>query len=424
MEQRYPCPRIKIFKAYRIDQINGRRTEKPLDQLISFGRYVLHLSPLKVTEGRRVLRLSPRQLAVLAMIVKAEGAVISKEAFLEAIWQDSFVEDGNLTQTIFLTRRALGKLPDGGEYIETIPRRGYRLASNALSRPDGHAPNSATFPVPDVTGEEQFRLLVECIEDYAIYMLDCAGRVATWNSGSEKNKGYTKEEVLGQHFSIFFVPEDVESKVPDRELSVAAQKGKVAGEGWRMRKSGERFWAGFAITAMRDVDGKLIGYAKVVHDLTEYKRQDDALRRMDAAIRRERDTLHAAAESSMDALYICEAVRNLDGEIEDFVFTYLNRNVEKMVAIPRDRLLRGKMCELFPVNRTQGLFDEYKRVVMTGVPFVAEFPISAPDITCEWIRIRALSIGDGVAITASDISERKRAEAKIASLLEKSPNVS
>ena len=156
--------------------------------------------------------------------------------------------------------------------------------------------------VVDRTVDERFRLLVESIEDYAIYMLDCDGRVATWNAGAEKIKGYRKEEVLGQHLSIFFVPEDAESKIPDRELASAARKGKLAGEGWRMRKNGDRFCASFVITAMRDAEGKLVGFAKVVRDLSERKRQEDTLLRLEEALRRERDALHAAAESKHRAL--------------------------------------------------------------------------------------------------------------------------
>jgi PAS domain S-box-containing protein len=178
-------------------------------------------------------------------------------------------------------------------------------------------------------------------------MLDCAGRVLTWNRGAEHNKGYSSAEVLGQHYSLFFVPEDIEAGIPDRELASAAVKGRCSGEGWRLRKNGERFWASFLITTVRSQSGKLLGYAKVIRDLTERKRQEDALRRMEAVLRRERDRLRAAAESSMDALLICEAVRGTDGDIEDFVFTYLNSNVEKMVSIPREVLIHGKMANSY-----------------------------------------------------------------------------
>jgi PAS domain S-box-containing protein len=389
-----------------------------MKQIEVFGPYALHLQPLKLMEGHRTLNLSHKKLEVLALIVKARGKTVPKEAFLQKVWQESFVEEGNLTQTIFMLRKTLGKLPDGGEFIETIPRKGYRLAAHAVgkhfkrSEITGERRSAST----QISEEEQFRLLVDSIQDYAIYMLDHAGRVATWNAGAENNTGYSRDEVIGQHFSMFFVPEDIESRVPDREISNAARKGRCIGEGWRIKKNGERFWASFVITAMRTTEGKLIGFAKVIRDLTEPKRQADALLRMEAIVRRERDRLHAAAESSLDALYICEAVRDEHGEIEDFAYTYLNSNVEKMVAIPREVLLRGKMCELLPVNRTQGFFEAYKKVVETGEPFNREFPVHARDVTSEWLHVRAVRFGDGIAITASDITERKRAEQRAAEL--------
>ena len=372
-------------------------------------QFTISWRPPEVREGNRLVKLSPRQFKVLTLLVRARGKVVLKQAFFKKVWKGSFVEDGNLSQTIFLLRRALGKLPGGRDFIETIPGKGYRLAADAMpSRYQGAAKRNP--PGAPLLEEDQFRLLVDSIEDYAIYMLDCAGRVLTWNRGAQHNKGYSSAEVLGQHYSLFFVPEDIEAGIPDRELAVAAVNGRCSGEGWRLRKNGERFWASFVITTVRAQGGKLLGYAKVIRDLTERKRQEDALRRMEAVLRRERDRLRAAVESSMDALFICEAVRGTDGDIEDFVFTYLNSKVEKMVSIPREVLIQGKMCELLPANRSRGLFDEYKQVVLTGKTFVAEVQIQEGNVTSEWVRLQAVRLEDGIAITASDITDRKRAE--------------
>ena len=121
----------------------------------------------------------------------------------------------------------------------------------------------------------------------------------------------------------------------------------------------------------------------------------------------EHDRFHAAVESSMDALYICTAFRDAAGEIVDFTFQYLNSNVERMVAHRREDLMGRKMCETLPVNRALGLFDRYKQVVLTGLPLVYEFQIEDPAITCKWLRVQAVKVRDGVAITASDITLRK-----------------
>jgi PAS domain S-box-containing protein len=386
-----------------------------MNAMLKLGPFTISWRPPQVREGSRSLPLTPKQFKVLTLLVKARGKTVAKEAFFAQVWNGGYVEDGNLSQTIFLLRRALGRLPDGRTPIETVPGKGYRLTAGLLEIREGKStwklPNGSSDVDAAALGKgDQFRLLVDSIEDYAIYMLDCGGRVRTWNRGAEHIKGYTLDEVLGQHYSLFFVPEEIAARMPERELATAATRGRFSGEGWRLRRNGERFWASVVLTAIRGENGKLLGFAKVVRDLSDRKRYEDALLRIEAVLRRERDRLHAAAESSMDALFICEAVRGNNGDIEDFIFTYLNSNVEKMVSIPRDILLNGKMCELLPVNRTLGLFEAYKNVVVTGEPFIAEVRVHAKDVTSEWVKLRAVRLEDGIAVTVSDITDRKRAE--------------
>ncbi len=124
--------------------------------------------------------------------------------------------------------------------------------------------------------EERFRLLIEGVAEYAIFMLDVNGRVATWNSGAQRIKGYTADEIIGQHFSVFYPTEPRESGWPDHELQVAAERGSFVDEGWRLRKDGSRIWASVTITALRDSTGTLVGYAKLTRDLTESKRHEAA----------------------------------------------------------------------------------------------------------------------------------------------------
>ena len=120
--------------------------------------------------------------------------------------------------------------------------------------------------------ERRFRLMVESVVDYAIFMLDPAGRVASWNAGAQRISGYSAAEIIGQHFSRFYPPEDTEAGRPQRELEVAAREGRFEEEGWRVRKDGSTFWASVVVTAVRDDSGKLLGFAKVTRDLTERKR--------------------------------------------------------------------------------------------------------------------------------------------------------
>jgi len=125
--------------------------------------------------------------------------------------------------------------------------------------------------------ETRFRLMVEGCKDYAIFMLDPEGRVSTWNAGAADIKGYRAEEIIGQHFSCFYPPEDLERRKPDMELRAATAEGRFEDEGWRVRKNGTQFWANVIITAIRDKEGKLIGFSKVTRDLTERKKAEDTM---------------------------------------------------------------------------------------------------------------------------------------------------
>lgn len=119
--------------------------------------------------------------------------------------------------------------------------------------------------------EERFRLLVESVGDYAIFMLDPGGRISSWNRGAERAKGYRAEEIIGKHFSVFYPPEAVAAGHPQYELKVAVAEGRYEEEGWRVRKDGSTFWANVVITAVRDETGALRGFAKMTRDVTERK---------------------------------------------------------------------------------------------------------------------------------------------------------
>jgi PAS domain S-box-containing protein len=117
--------------------------------------------------------------------------------------------------------------------------------------------------------ERHFRILVEGVTDYAIYMLDPTGQVSSWNAGAQRIKGYAPDEIIGQHFSRFYTPEDLEIGVPKTALETARTTGRYEAEGWRRRKDGTRFWASVVIDAIHDEDGKLIGFAKITRDMTD-----------------------------------------------------------------------------------------------------------------------------------------------------------
>jgi PAS domain S-box-containing protein len=137
-----------------------------------------------------------------------------------------------------------------------------------------------------LTDEGRYRLLVEAITDYAIYMLDPDGLVASWNAGAQRFKGYEASEILGQHFSRFYTEEDRQAGRPDRALEIATREGKFESEGWRVRKDGSRFWAHVVIDPVRATSGEIVGFAKITRDITEHKLAKEALRRSEDQFRR------------------------------------------------------------------------------------------------------------------------------------------
>lgn len=160
--------------------------------------------------------------------------------------------------------------------------------------------------------EERFRLLVENVQDYAIFLLDGEGRVSSWNRGAERIKGYTASEIIDKHFSVFYPAEDKRAGKPAILLQMAAARGSVHDEGWRIRKDGSRFWAYVVITALRDEAGNLRGFAKVTRDMTRERTHEESLRKLTAQLLSSQDQerrrlardLHDSTAQNLTALVI------------------------------------------------------------------------------------------------------------------------
>jgi PAS domain S-box-containing protein len=212
--------------------------------------------------------------------------------------------------------------------------------------------------------EERFRLLVESVKDYAIFMLDPQGVISSWNKGAERIKGYREEEILGEHFSRFYTePEQVRNH-PGHELELAAKNGVYEEEGWRVRKDGSTFWANVVITALYAEDGELTGFAKVTRDMTERRQHEQALAEKAAALERanadlltQRAELEARNAEQETFVYtvshdlrapllaiqgmselLATAVRAGDAQEAEFLVGRVNTNVEKMGQLLSDLL--------------------------------------------------------------------------------------
>jgi len=198
-----------------------------------------------------------------------EGASRSGESTRTSAWRTSGDGAPIWTETYLTCTRE----PSGAVLGFTVVLRdltSYKLAEDALL-----ASNRALME-----SEQRFRLLVESVSDYAIYMVDPEGRVVTWNVGAERSIGYKPEEVLGRDFCMFFVPEDVKAGVPQKELAAAKENGHYQAQTWRLRKNGAKFWAFVNMTAIYGSEGELRGFAKVTRDMTVPKQLEESLAKL------------------------------------------------------------------------------------------------------------------------------------------------
>ncbi len=225
----------------------------------------------------------------------------------------------------------------------------------------------------DSQNEQRFRLLVESVKDYAIFILDPDGRIATWNVGAERIKGYQASEIIGKHFSVFYPPEDVAAGKTERELEVAAREGRFEDEGWRVRKDGTRFWANVVITALRDPQGTLVGFAKVTRDLTERRAAEEEARRFRLLVDSVKDyAIFMLDPTGRVATWNAGAERIKGYKANEIVGKHFS------VFYPPEDVIAGKSELELEVAGREGRFeDEGWRVRKDGTRFWANVVITA-----------------------------------------------
>ena len=254
--------------------------------------------------------------------------------------------------------------------------------------------------------EERFRLLVDCVQDYAIYMIDENGKVISWNAGAERIKGYSAEEVLGRHFSIFYSAAEVERGKPFDQLRAATRAERIEDEGWRIRKDGSVFWANSVITAIRDTNKNVIGFSTIIRDFNERKRAEENLRDT-------KERLQLTLDSAIDAIV------TMDG---DGIIAEWNMEAERIFGWSCDEALGSKLVELIiPPKYRESHNRGVQRFLASGEgPLLGrrfeitgmrregdEFPIE--------LTVSAFKSAGGLMFSGSvrDISEYRRAEKKL-----------
>ena len=248
--------------------------------------------------------------------------------------------------------------------------------------------------------EERFRLLVEGVKDYAIFMLDPEGRIVTWNRGAERIKGYGTGEILGQHFSIFYTEADIERGHPAAELRIAAAEGSYEERGLRVRKDGSRFWANVVITALRDAEGDIRGFAKVTRDITERVEAEERERML---LREQvaREQVSRILESISDAFFAVD-----DG----WRFTYVNRRAEELWGRSREDLLGKNIWEELP--QLVGSEPHRQMTLAAERRVTTEFETASP-ILGTWVAGQIYPSYGGLSVYFRDVSASKLAEEEL-----------
>lgn len=200
--------------------------------------------------------------------------------------------------------------------------------------------------------EERYRLLVEGVGDYAIFMLDAAGHVATWNEGAKRIKGYEPQEIIGRSFSRFYSQEDKERGYPEFELAEARRLGRFEDLGWRIRKDGSSFWANVVITAIHNPEGKLIGFSKITRDLTQKKMLEEQLYRLNEELKETEERARLLVDSVKDYAIL---MLNLQGEIISW-----NAGAERIKGYKAQEIIGRHFSVFYPREAVASGFPQYE----------------------------------------------------------------
>jgi PAS domain S-box-containing protein len=352
-----------------------------------------------------------------------------EQSVFDAILLDLSLPDSSGLETVSLVRAAAPQTPmvvlSGQDDEETtlqalhMGAQDYLLKgqtdNDTMARSIRYAIERARTEEELRRSEERFRLLVQSVRDYAIFMLDPGGRVESWNEAAANINGYQASEIVGEHFSIFYTDEDVEWGRPEEQLRIAAADGRYEEEGLRVRKDGSTFWGETVITASRDVAGQLHGFSNITRDITGRKEAEEALRR---SLKELADLKFALDESVIIAMV------GVKGRI-----TYVNDKFCEVSRYSREEFLAGGHQIVDPAYHPERFVDGLWQTITRGEVWRGEVKHPARDGTYYWLDATIVPSLDErgepyryVAI-CNDITRRKEAEEALRRSLEELANL-
>lgn len=253
--------------------------------------------------------------------------------------------------------------------------------------------------------EQQFRALIDAVEEYAIFRLDPEGYIASWNTGAERIKGYTAAEIIGTHFSAFYTEDDRTAGIPGENLTAAAERGSIEDEGWRVRADGTRFWANVTITAIRDSEGRLNGFAKVTRDMTDRREYEQQLEAQARWFERQRDGLEHELNEVFER--VDDALCAFDDELR---FTYVNDRAASYLEKSSSDLLGRTAWEALDLDEDNPIFEQLKTALATQEPMTFE---RYSDQLGMWTMVRVYPSDTGLSVYFRDITQRKERELEL-----------
>ena len=230
--------------------------------------------------------------------------------------------------------------------------------------------------------EESFRLLVESVKDYAIFMIDSAGNIISWNKGAEQIKGYSASDIIGRHISVFYTPQAIENGEPEKNLQKARESGQYEDEGWRVRKDGIVFWASEVFTVIKDGNGNLLGYGTVTRDMTRRRIAEGEIRRLNSALEME---LQKSQSEVMDYKHAIEQSSIVAITDQKGVINYVNDNFCKISKYSREELIGQDHRIINSSHHPKELIRDLWLTIANGKIWRGELKNKAKDGSFYWV---------------------------------------